>query len=47
MNKALRERGEKISRLEAAHQEKCQELDATTACLKELQNKVRALDLPM
>lgn len=44
MNKALRERGEKISRLEAAHQEKSRELEATTSCLKELQNKVRVLN---
>lgn len=41
MNKALRERGERISRLEAAHLEKSGELEATAAHLKELQNKVR------
>lgn len=41
MNKALRERGERISRLEAAHQEKSGELEATAALLKELQSKVR------
>ena len=41
MNKALRDRGERISRLEAAHQEKSGELEATAAHLKELQDKVR------
>lgn len=45
MNKALRERGEKISRLEAAHQEKSRELESTSTCLKELQNKVRGNEL--
>lgn len=41
MNNVLRERGERISRLEAANKEKTEQLEATSKQLQELQNKVR------
>nr|XP_045581790.1 GRIP and coiled-coil domain-containing protein 2-like isoform X2 [Procambarus clarkii] len=40
MNKVLRERGERISRLEDSNKEKSQELERTTLQLKELQTKM-------
>ena len=41
MNKVLRERGERISRLEASIKEKSEQLVVTKSQLTELQNKVR------
>ncbi|XP_066969678.1 GRIP and coiled-coil domain-containing protein 2-like isoform X4 [Macrobrachium rosenbergii] len=40
MNKVLRERGERISRLEASNKEKTEQLEATKNQLVELQNKM-------